>query len=79
MNRFNSARGMQMSGEATMKQIEYAQSIHELLGAELPAEKTKKAYSDYIDKYVMQYKETVRELQRNHELHMEAIDARRDW
>ena len=41
MNRFNSARGMQMSGEATMKQIEYAQSIHEL--------------------------------------HMEAIDARRDW
>jgi len=63
MNRFNSARGLQMPGEPTLKQVEYAEAIHKLLGPELPVEKTKKAYSDYIDKYVMEYKEAVKEMQ----------------
>ena len=46
-----------LRGEATPKQIEYATAMHDLLGAELPTEKTKQAYSDYINKYAKKYKE----------------------
>ena len=60
MNRFNSARGLPMTGEATQKQIEYAAEIHALIGAELPPEKTKQAYSEYIDRYASEYKRLVR-------------------
>ena len=59
--RFNSSKGLTMAGEATAEQIEYETAIHDLLGVELPEEKTKQAYSDYICRYVVRYKSALRE------------------
>lgn len=57
---FNRERGLNLKGEATQAQIKRAEDIHALIGAELPAEKTKQAYSDYIDRYASEYKRLVR-------------------
>lgn len=46
-----------LSGEASPAQIRYVEQIHLLLGVEKPEEKTKQAYSDYINKYAKRYKE----------------------
>ena len=48
---FNRERGLNLKGEATQAQIKRAEAIHALIGAELPAEKTKQAYSDYIGRH----------------------------
>lgn len=64
---------------ATQKQIEYANAIYDMLGAELPNEKTKSAYSAYLDKYAPIYRESCREYSLLAELETEMIDARRDW
>lgn len=50
-----------LSGEATTGQIELAEKIHKLLGAELPTEKTKQKYSDYINKHVVKYRKATQE------------------
>lgn len=46
-----------LTGEPTQAQVKYAESICSLLGLSLPAEKTKQAYSDFINKNVRKYKE----------------------
>ena len=51
-----------LKGEATKKQIEYAEAIAELLGVGMPVEKTKQAMSDFINANVIRYKETLEEL-----------------
>ena len=48
-----------LKGQASPKQVEYAADIHRTLGVELPAEKTKQAYSDYINRYMKRYREVV--------------------
>lgn len=53
-----------LKGEATNKQIEYAESIAELLGIGMPTEKTKQAMSDFINANVMRYKETLEEIKK---------------
>ena len=49
-----------LTGEPTQAQVKYAESICSLLGLSLPAEKTKQAYSDFINKNVRKYKEGMR-------------------
>ena len=51
-----------LKGEATKKQIEYAEAIAELLGVGMPVEKTKQEMSDFINVNVMRYKKTLAEL-----------------
>ena len=72
-------RAYGLMGDATKKQIEYAEMIHEVTGAGLPTEMTKQAYSDYISTNVREYKRVCEEMRLDHELRMESIDARRDW
>ena len=45
-----------LRGQASPKQVEYAADIHRTLGVELPAEQTKQAYSDFINRYQKTYK-----------------------
>ena len=52
-----------LTGEATPKQIEYAEEMYRLLGNELPEERTKQAYSDYINANVKKYKEAMKKCQ----------------
>ena len=59
---FNRERGLNLKGEATQAQIKRAEAIHALIGAELPAEKTKQAYSDYIGRYSVKYEQKRRML-----------------
>lgn len=54
---YHPMRVCNLTGDPTQKQIEYANNICTLLGLSLPAEKTKQAYSDFINKYVHKYKE----------------------
>jgi len=65
--------------EATVKQINFAKDIAEYFGLELPKERTKKAYSEFLDKYADEYKQSVYEEMIYHEACMESIDGRRDW
>ena len=39
-----------LTGEATPKQIEYAEQIEKLLNVVIPEERTKQKYSDFINK-----------------------------
>ena len=64
---------------ATQKQIEYANAIHDMLGAELPNEKTKSAYSEYLDQYAPLYRDRCRDYNLFADLELELIDGRRDW
>ena len=50
-----------LRGEASPAQIKYVEAIHLLLGVEKPEEKTKQAYSDFINKYAKRYKDKVEE------------------
>jgi hypothetical protein len=45
-----------LCGEATIAQVEYAQQISKTLDIELPREKTKQAYSDFISQNARKYK-----------------------
>lgn len=45
-----------LRGEASPAQIKYVEQIHLLLGVEKPEEKTKQAYSDFINRYQKKYK-----------------------
>ena len=45
-----------LTGDATPKQIEYAEQIGKLLGVVIPEERTKQKYSDFINKYAERYK-----------------------
>lgn len=58
----NPVRVSGMTGEATKGQIEYAERIYLLLGAEKPRERTKQAYSDYINRYAKRYKQALQEV-----------------
>lgn len=64
---------------ATQKQVEYATVIHELLGADLPTEKTKSAYIKYLNRYAPIYRARCGEYRLTSEMQNEMIDARRDW
>ena len=68
-----------MKGEATQKQIEYAEAIAELLGVGMPEPKTKQNMSDFISANAVKYKQTLAEMKLEHECDMQMIDARRDW
>lgn len=50
-----------LTGQASPKQIEYAENIHKTLGIDLPREQTKQAYSDYINANVKKYKSFVKQ------------------
>lgn len=63
--------------KATEKQISYAKDIHDCLGYELPKEQTKKAYSDWLNSHVGEYKEYVDEILWQYELAV--LHARRDY
>lgn len=65
--------------EATVKQINFAKDIAEYFGIELPKERTKKAYSEFLNKYADEYKKSVREEMAYQEAIMDTVDARRDW
>lgn len=54
---YHPMRVCNLTGDPSPKQIEYANNICTLLGLTLPAEKTKQAYSDFINKNVRKYKE----------------------
>lgn len=54
---YHPMRVCNLTGDPTQAQIEYANNICTLLGLSLPTEKTKQAYSDFINKYVHKYKE----------------------
>ena len=62
---YRNMRVPNLKGEATPAQIEYVKNIHNVLGFEIPAERTKQAYSDYINRYSNRYKEKQRD-----QLHM---------
>lgn len=64
---------------ATDKQKAYAKDIADALGIDLPSEDDKQAYSEFLDMYVGEYKELMRDMALDHELKMASIDARRDW
>lgn len=51
-----------MKGEATPKQVEYAESIAELLGVGMPTVRTKQAMSDFISEHAVRYRQTVAEM-----------------
>lgn len=68
-----------MNEKPTDKQVEYVDAICELLGVNPPVEKTKKAYSEFIDEYSDEYKDTVFEMGLMYESSLDEIDARRDW
>lgn len=48
-----------LTGQASQKQIEYAENIHKTLGIDLPREQTKQAYSDFINANIKKYKVAV--------------------
>ena len=48
-----------LTGQASPKQIEYAENIHKMLGIDLPREQTKQAYSDFINANIKKYKVAV--------------------
>lgn len=54
---FHPTRLTNLTGDATPKQIEYVEAISTLLGLEIPAEKSKQEYSNFINKNVRKYKE----------------------
>lgn len=64
---------------ATVKQINFAKDIAEWFGVDLPGERTKEAYSEFLNQYADAYRNSMREEAIYHEAHLEAIDARRDW
>lgn len=68
-----------LQGEATPKQVEYAEAIAELLGVGMPTVRTKQTMSDFISEHAVRYKQTVAEMKLQYETDMEMIDARRDW
>ena len=49
-----------LTGDPTQKQVERAAEISKLLGLSLPAEKSKQAYSDFINRHIRRYKEKLR-------------------
>lgn len=49
-----------LKGDPTPKQVEYVEAISSLLGIEIPIEKTKQSYSDFINAHVRKYKEGMR-------------------
>lgn len=65
--------------DATVKQINFAKDIAEWFGVELPKERTKEAYSAFLNKYAEDYKREMREEAIYHGAKMDMIDARRDW
>lgn len=54
-----------LQGEATQKQVEYAEAIAELLGVGMPVGKTKQNMSDFIARYAVRYKETLAEIRQD--------------
>lgn len=50
-----------MNGEATQKQMDYAEDIAEELGIDLPEERDKKTISEFISENVDDYFESRRE------------------
>ena len=52
----NPMRVTGMKGEATPAQVRLAEQIKNATGIELPGERSKQAYSDYINKYVKKIK-----------------------
>lgn len=50
-----------MRGEPTPAQVAYAIDISRMLDVDMPEEKTKQAYSDYINRYANKYKSAVQE------------------
>ena len=65
--------------KATKKQKEYAKDIAYITGAELPERDSKAIYAMWLNEHVPHYKEVLRQMNLEHELEMESIDARRDW
>ena len=65
--------------DATAKQINFAKDVAEWFGVDLPEERTKEAYSEFLNKYADDYKRSMREEAIYHEAYLETIDARRDW
>ena len=51
-----------LQGEATPKQIEYAEAIAELLGVGMPTVRTKQTMSDFISEHAVRYRQTVAEM-----------------
>lgn len=52
----NPMRVTGMKGDPTPAQIRLAEQISKALGIDLPGEKSKQAYSDYINKHVKKIK-----------------------
>ena len=65
--------------DATAKQISFAKDIAEWFGVDLPEERTKEAYSEFLNQYVDDYKRSMREEAIYYEAYLESIDAGRDW
>lgn len=65
--------------EATYKQINFAKDIAEWFGVELPKEKTKEAYSQFLNKYADAYKKSMADESAYYGAYLETIDGRRDW
>ena len=51
-----------LQGEATTKQVEYAEAIAELLGVGMPTVRTKQTMSDFISEHAVRYRQTVAEM-----------------
>lgn len=51
-----------LQGEATPKQVEYAEAIAELLGVGMPTVRTKQTMSDFISEHAVRYRQTVAEM-----------------
>lgn len=62
--------------DATAKQINFAKDIAKWFGVNLPAERTKEAYSEFLNQYADDYKKSMREESIYHEAYLETIDAR---
>lgn len=52
----NPMRVTGMKGNPTPAQIRLAEQISKVLGIDLPGEKSKQAYSDFINRYQKKYK-----------------------
>ena len=67
-----------MSMPATQKQLDYIKDISDELGYEF-TEITKAEASEWLSKYVPEYKHYCFNRQVDYEAHLDEIDARRDW
>ena len=63
---------------ATKKQLDYIKDISDELGYEFTGT-TKAEASEWLSKYVLEYKHYCFERQVEYEAHLDVIDARRDW